>query len=49
MDVNSQILYAGIKWDEMEKPDSAKNGLNNVKHEGKATLWSMVEIKIQLS
>lgn len=33
----------------MEKPDSAKNGLNNVKHEGKATLWSMVEIKIQLS
>lgn len=49
MDVNSQILYAEMKWDEMEKADSSRNWLNNVKHAGKAKLWSMVEIKIQFS
>lgn len=36
MDVNSQILYAEMKWDEIEKSQTPqKNGLNNVKHAGK--------------
>ncbi len=37
MDVNSQILYAEMKWDEMEKV-SQKNWLNNVKRAGKPKL-----------
>lgn len=54
MDVSSQILYAEMRWDEMENADSAKkkekkNRLNNVKHVGEAKLWSMVEIKTQFS
>lgn len=47
MDVNSQILYAEMKLDEIEKADSTKNRLNNVKPAGKAKLWSTDEIKMQ--
>lgn len=50
IDVNSQTLYAEMKWDEMEKadPTKKKTGLNNVKHACKAKLWSMVGMKTVL-
>lgn len=34
--VNSQILYAELKRDEMEKQTAQKNGLNNVSGAGEA-------------
>lgn len=49
INVNSQILYAEMKWDEMEKAESTKTQLNNVKHAFKAKLWSAVEIRTPFS
>lgn len=45
MDVNSQILYAEMEWDEMEKAESGKKRLNNVKHVSKAIFCSTAEVK----
>lgn len=55
IDVNSQILYAAVKWDEMEKADSTKiikknpKHLNDVKHACEDKLRGVNEVKILFS